>query len=468
MALDYLNVTEVDSALLGLANAYPALCSMITLPHVTAEGRTSRALRIGTAGTPKTKGVLFTGCMHGREWGGADICVYFAADLLEAYATGAGLKYGGKTFSVIQIRRIVEEMDVFVFPCVNPDGRHYSQTHPVADQDYDWRKNRNPTDSGGQLYRIGVDNNRNFDFVWDFHKHFSPAVTLGTDPDAFGPPASEDPAHGLYHGRAPNSEPETRNVVWLFDTYPQIGWFLDIHSYTGAVLYPWGDAPNQSFDPTKNFNNPLYDRWRGVNDLTQYGEYISKDDHYTLKGAATTVTAAIAAVRGQNYQTLQSFYLEVAGETNATYPTSGASDDYAFARFAKGLSPQPIYGFAVEFGLEPDFHPPWPEMEMIVADIDAGLLEFCLQAAFRPEPNIHLPDLVAEILVGVTNDGGGIAIVGGKPIPVPPWDPFVRDILSGLLIYGFAAGIGHQRGQALQRQALELIAEVATEQANRV
>src|SRR6188472_2581086 len=103
MAVKYLNVTEVDSALLGLANAYPEWCSMITLPHATKEGRTCRALRIGKAGT-KAKGLLFTGCIHGREWGGAEICVYFAADLLEAYATGAGLKYGGKAFSPHQIR----------------------------------------------------------------------------------------------------------------------------------------------------------------------------------------------------------------------------------------------------------------------------------------------------------------------------------------------------------------------------
>jgi hypothetical protein len=103
-------------------------------------------------------------------------------------------------------------------------------------------------------------------------------------------------------------------------------------------------------------------------------------------------------------------------------------------------------------------------MEKIVADIDAGLIEFCLQ----PEPKVQVPDLMAEILVGVTNDGGGIAIVGGKPIPIPPWDPYVRNILSGLLIHGVAAGIGNPRGQALQRQALELIAEVAAEQANRI
>jgi murein tripeptide amidase MpaA len=459
----YLNVTEVDSALLGLAQTYPDLCSAIELPNTTTEGRTCRALRIGKAGTAKSKGILFTGCIHAREWGGAEICVYFAADLLEAYAAGAGLKYGGKAFSANQIRRIVEEMDVFVFPCVNPDGRHYSQT-----QDPLWRKNRNPAESGAQPHRIGVDNNRNFDFLWDFHKHFAFNVAVGSDPDALNPPASEDPAHGLYHGQAPNSEPETLNVVWLLDQFPQIGWFLDIHSYTGDVLYPWGDAPNQSFDPTKNFSNPLYDRWRGVNKVAEYGEYVSKDDHFTLKSVANTVTAAIAAVRGQVYQAKQQFFLQAPGETNTTYPTSGTSEDYVFARLGKGLSKHPVYGFGVEFGLQPDFHPPWPEMAKIVADVDAGLVEFCLRAEFRPEPDIHLPDLFADILVGISNDGGGIAIIGGHPVPVPPWDPWVRDILRALVIYAMAADIGGDRGRVLQRQSLELIAAVAAEQASQI
>ena len=62
--MSYLNITEVDSALLGLANAYPEPCSIITLPNTTAESRTSRALRIGKVGTPKTKGVLLTGCIQ--------------------------------------------------------------------------------------------------------------------------------------------------------------------------------------------------------------------------------------------------------------------------------------------------------------------------------------------------------------------------------------------------------------------
>jgi hypothetical protein len=38
--MPYLNTTEIASALIGLAGAYPSLCELITLPHLTAEGRT--------------------------------------------------------------------------------------------------------------------------------------------------------------------------------------------------------------------------------------------------------------------------------------------------------------------------------------------------------------------------------------------------------------------------------------------
>jgi hypothetical protein len=55
------------------------------------------------------------------------------------------------------------------------------------------------------------------------------------------------------------------------------------------------------------------------------------------------------------------------------------------------------------------------------------------------------------------------------PFRVPPWDPYLRNVLCGLLIHALAAGIGDWRVQApLQRQALELIAEVATELVNRI
>jgi murein tripeptide amidase MpaA len=363
--MSYLNVDEVESALSGLAQTYPALCELITLPNTTSEGRTCHALRIGA--DSMANGVLFTGCAHAREWGGADICVYFAADLLEAYQAGTGLSYGNKSFSSLTIRSIVENLNVVVFPCVNPDGRAFDQQYDVL-----WRKNRNPAQSNGIAQRVGVDLNRNHSFLWDFHTKFSPQANPATL-------ASDDPASDIYHGSAPDSEPETRNVNWLLDTYRFTRWHMDIHSYTGDMLFLWGDDTDQSSDSSMNFRNTAYDGQRGVEG--GYAEYIPSNDLNLVTGTAQRVVNAINAVRAGHYEAKQSVFLW-STSTTVSYPVSGAVDDYAYSRHLVDCTRGKVYAFTVEFGYpasdaRTSFHPPWAEMEQIVAEIDAGMIEFC-------------------------------------------------------------------------------------------
>ena len=104
--MSYLNITEVESALVALASAYPSICELITLPNLTIEGRTCHAVRIGKFGASDRDAVLLTGAVHAREWGGAEICVNVAADLCEAYTAGTGLGYGGKHFTSAEVRRL--------------------------------------------------------------------------------------------------------------------------------------------------------------------------------------------------------------------------------------------------------------------------------------------------------------------------------------------------------------------------
>ena len=52
---------------------------------------------------------------------------------------------------------------------MNPDGRHFSQTTDAL-----WRRNRNPAECGGDTDCIGVDLNRNQEFLWDFPTLFDP------------------------------------------------------------------------------------------------------------------------------------------------------------------------------------------------------------------------------------------------------------------------------------------------------
>ncbi len=260
----YLNQGELDFGVQALATAYPNDCELIDLPNRSFENRTIRAIRIRRTSADPSIGVLLIGSVHAREWGGADILFYLASDLLAAFTANKDLLYevpgkgSGRTFMAADLARLRDRLDLFIVPCVNPDGRIYSMTvNPL------WRKNRNPANS--------VDINRNFDFLWDYKKHFAASVL-----NKYSMP-SDSPSSDTFHGPAANSEPETKNVVWLLDQYPQIRYFIDVHSYTGDVLTAWGDAPNQMINPSRNFRNPTYDGQRGVDNTTTYGEFIDSD-----------------------------------------------------------------------------------------------------------------------------------------------------------------------------------------------
>jgi hypothetical protein len=47
---------------------------------------------------------------------------------------------------------------------------------------------------------------------------------------------------------------ETKNVHWLFDSHPRIRRFIDIHSFGGTILHPWGDPPRRR--PTRAGRQP--------------------------------------------------------------------------------------------------------------------------------------------------------------------------------------------------------------------
>jgi Zinc carboxypeptidase len=165
----YLNVDEIESALENLAGAYPAATQLITVPHRTHEGRVSHVLRLGAAASGRD-GVLILGGVHAREWVPPDALIALAADLLEAFDLGTGLGYGGKSFAVGDVRQLMHTMNVYVYPSGNPDGRQFSQS-----SDPQWRKNRRRNTGGC----IGVDTNRNFDFLWDHLTKFAPDSLSG-------------------------------------------------------------------------------------------------------------------------------------------------------------------------------------------------------------------------------------------------------------------------------------------------
>ncbi len=349
----YMNIGEIEAALDAFAAEHPAVTELITLPNKTFEGRTCHALRIGPADADARNSLIIVGGVHAREWIPPDALVNLAADLLEAHAGNTGLRYGGQRFSAAEIREIIENLQIILFPCANPDGRNHSQTvQPL------WRKNRRRVSASSDPNCVGVDLNRNFDALWDFRLHFAPNSDVS---------ASDDPCHPqVYVGPEAASEAETRNVVSLLDRYKRARWFIDVHSYVPAIFHNWGFDENQTSDPSMNFLNPAFDRKRGSVDGT-YREFIPQADLDIMKAVGTSMNGAIATASGAAYEFGQSFSL---------YPTSGASDDYAFSRHFADGSRSKVLGFTVECGTS--FQPSWQEAEKVIIELCAGLVGFCL------------------------------------------------------------------------------------------
>ncbi|WP_088889142.1 M14 family zinc carboxypeptidase [Leptolyngbya ohadii] len=339
----YLRTEGIEATLQRLAIAYPSICQVIQLPEKTWEQRTSRAIRIGQNSGRERSGILLLGGVHARELVNPDLLISFALKLCQAYQAGTGLTFGNKSYDATTIQQIVNQVDLFIFPLVNPDGRAFVQS---ATGDPMWRKNRNP--NRGQSCK-GVDLNRNFDFLW--------SSGIGT---------SSSSCSEIYRGRKAFSEPETRNVRYLLDTYKNITTMLDIHSYSKLVMYPWGDDEDQTTNATMNFHNPAYNGLRGTLGDTAYKEYLTREDLNWFTTTCNRVRDGIRSVRGTVYTVQQSIGL---------YPTTATSDDYAYSRCFVDHSKRRVLACAIETGSE--FQPPYAEALNIIAEVSAGLIEFC-------------------------------------------------------------------------------------------
>jgi hypothetical protein len=150
--------------------------------------------------------VLFTGILHAREPIGSAICLDFAEWLCS--------QYGENSIAT----DIMDNRQVWIVPCVNPDGYLYNEmTNPNGGGM--WRKNRR--DNGGGVY--GVDLNRNFPYQWGFDNNGS----------------SPDPSGSTYRGPSPGSEPEAQAIIQL---YTEHDFKFAIHYHGGAelVITAWG------------------------------------------------------------------------------------------------------------------------------------------------------------------------------------------------------------------------------------
>ncbi len=191
-------------------------------------------LRIGKHRDGSRLGVMTYSQEHAREWQTPLVNLETAHRLLYNYRTDRAT------------RQLVDNLDIFIVPTVNPDGQLYSY-YDFASQ----RKNMtnycevgDPNDVNARN-AWGVDNNRNHDVgsVFDGYSGASTSCTSST-----------------FAGPSEQSEPESRNLDWIPRTYDNIKFAMNIHSSGNYFMWSPGayELPGRITLPRPSFGTEQY------------------------------------------------------------------------------------------------------------------------------------------------------------------------------------------------------------------
>lgn len=179
---------------------------------------------------------------HGRDWQGIASATWIINHLVEN---------ADKNNTISQL---IENIDWFILPVLNPDGYEYSYVY-----DRMWRKTRSrvekkddfisaafnwlQSDSDEKVpkqkkYCYGVDLNRNWDDSWGL---------VG---------ASKDPCNDYFAGTYPFSEPESKALSkFLMEHKKKIKIYTSFHSYGQTISFP----PSPSFSYIHDKYDDLFD-----------------------------------------------------------------------------------------------------------------------------------------------------------------------------------------------------------------
>lgn len=235
----YRTIIEVYEAAAEIAAANPELVELRDIGDSWEKTQNPNAgwdiqvLILGnrtTPATPKSHSFIMSG-IHAREWAPVELNLRFAEYLLENYDTDADVKW------------LLDYNFIHLVLVTNPDGRVQDE----ANQNWEWRKNTNNNycTGGTGADGRGADLNRNWPFAWQ---------------------AGSRQCDQTYPGASAGSETETQALVnYVRTLYPDMrgpnptdpvneltatGMFIDLHSYSRLVLWPWGytynNAPNDA------------------------------------------------------------------------------------------------------------------------------------------------------------------------------------------------------------------------------
>jgi carboxypeptidase T len=229
----YRTVEETYATAEALAADYPHLAEWILIgsswEKVNSGGMAGydlMVLKLTNSAIPGPKpGVFIMAAVHAREYTTAELVTRFAEYLIANYGVDADVTW------------MLDHHEFHLMLQANPDGRKR------AESGISWRKNANNNYCANTNFR-GADLNRNFGFAWN--------ICGG------GGCSSGNACNDTYRGPSAASEPETYSIEnYVRSVFPDqrddpldapapddaMGIFMDIHSYSELVLWPWGFTP---------------------------------------------------------------------------------------------------------------------------------------------------------------------------------------------------------------------------------
>ena len=212
--------------------------------------------------TPKSD-AFYMSNIHAREWSPPEVNLRLAEYLLANYGTDPDVTW------MLDYNRVHM---VFVS---NPDGRLIDEGGSNRMQ----RKNYNTNHCPGQYGnygQTGVDLNRNYPFAWGSGSNQCeltyPGVSAGSEPETIAITTYLTSIFEDQRGPGEN-DPAPATTTGLF---------MDLHSYTGLVLYPWGytydNAPNHNQLKTVSYKLAYYNNYDPQKSTTLYPTLGSTDD----------------------------------------------------------------------------------------------------------------------------------------------------------------------------------------------
>lgn len=230
----YRTVEETFATAESIVAQYPNLASWIDIGDSWEKtaglgGYDMMLLKLTNSAVPGPKPAIFImSSVHAREYAPAELNTRLAEYLVQNYGVDADVTW------------LLDYHEFHLLLQSNPDGRKQAETG------LSWRKNTNTAYCSPTSSSRGADLNRNFAFQW------------GCCGGSSGSQCSE-----TYRGPTPASEPEVQTIQnYVRGIFPDqredpltaaapitaTGVFLDVHSYSQLVLWPWGftgtQAPN--------------------------------------------------------------------------------------------------------------------------------------------------------------------------------------------------------------------------------